>query len=360
MRTLVALILLGLAGHASAQYCGAYQTTVTTLQAGGRVDWARSHGLIAYDRAPQTNAYFDVHVRSLDGSVNYCLTCDATVRQLADLRKNKGNPAWHPSGDYIVFQSEIDTSDVAPNVSSPGRGVNNVLWLTDARGTRFTPLTSASADTPATGVLHPHFSEDGARLSWTEMYEPFSPVIPGKMFGYWRLKSARFVTGDGGPRLEDIETYQPMVEGFYENHGFSPDGALLLFSSNAARSGYLDRLNADIFTLDLASGALVRLTDSGYNEHASYFPGARRILWMSNRGNLQRGTDLWVMDAPDGMRPERLSFFNRRGCPEAYPDRAVVADSSINAAGDKVVVYVQDELLGYAGSIVLVELPFPF
>jgi Tol biopolymer transport system component len=296
---------------------------------------------------------------SRDGSVDYCLTCSDAVRALPGLKKNKGQPAWHPSGNYIVFQAEFDDSTVSPKASNPGRGVNNVLWLTDRNGTEFHQLTLPSVGTPATGVLHPHFSEDGGMLSWTEMYEPSAIGQTGKAAGYWRLKTAQFVTGDGPPRLENVQTYLPMAEGLYENHGFSPDGSRLIFSSNAARSGYLDRLNNDIFTLDRPAGAVTRLTDTRYNEHASFFPGGRKILWMTNRDNASRGTDLWIMD-PDGNNKERLTFFNRRGCPEETPKRAVAADSSINATGDAFVVYVQDEILGDVGSILLVELAFPF
>lgn len=362
-RFLVWLLFLPMLSAVSvsfAQSCGIYQRTITTIkEPGWRVDWSRSHGLIAYDTAQIRNGYFDVRVMSLDGSADYCLTCWAPEQAPPGLKKNKGQPAWHPSGNYIVFQAETDDSTVSPNASSPGRGVNNVLWLTDRNGTEFHQLTLPSTSTPATGVLHPHFSEDGEMLSWTEMYEPWAPGQAGKGAGFWRLMTAKFVTENGPPRLEDIEPHLPMAEGFYENHGFSPDGRLLIFSSNAARTGLLDRINNDIFTLDLLSGAVTRLTDANYNEHASYFPGGRKILWMSNKGNLNRGTDLWIMD-PDGLQKERLTFFNRGNCPERAPDRVLTSDSSINATGDKIVVYVQDELLGYAGKIVLIELAFPF
>jgi Tol biopolymer transport system component len=353
--------MLGAASVSFAQSCGIYPTTVTLLKAGaGRVDWSHAHGLIAYDDDRNGDGYFDVRVMSRDGSVDYCLTCWAPGEAPAGLKKNKGQPAWHPSGEWLVFQAEFDESQVKPVASSPGRGVNNVLWLTDRAGSVFQQLTLPSFITPSTGVLHPHFSADGAMLSWTEMYELVAIGTTGKMAGYWRLMTAKFETADGMPRLVDITPHLPMVEGFYENHGFSPDGRLLIFSSNAARSGYLDRINNDIFTLDLASGAVTRLTDEKYNEHASYFPSGRKILWMSNRGNLSRGTDLWVM-SPDGSQKERLTFFNRRGCPEGAANPPVwAADSSVNATGDALVVYLQAEFLGDAGSILLVELGFPF
>jgi hypothetical protein len=62
---------------------------------------------------------------------------------------------------------------------------------------------------------------------------------------------------------------------------------------------------------------------------------------------------------PDGSQKARLTYYNRSGCPEETPTRAVAADSSINAKGDAFVVYVQDEVMGNVGSILLVELAFP-
>ena len=347
-------MLLLFCGEALAQGCGAYATKISTLkERGGRVDWSRAHGLIAYDFAAKAKGYFDIHVMSVDRALDYCVTCTPQARA-AGLKKHNGNPAWHPSGEYLVFQGEIADSKVSAKWSNPGRGVNNVLWLAHRMGTEFHRLTEFS-EKEARGVLHPHFSEDGTMLSWSEMYEAAALRKTGKTFGYWRLKTARFVTGDGAPRLAEVRTHLPMVEGFYENHGFSPDGSRLLFSSNAGRTGFGDRLNNDIFTLDLRSGAVVRLTDTRYNEHAHFFPGGRKVLWMSNREIPSRGTDLWIMN-PDGSDKQRLTFFNQEGCAESAGRRAVPADSSINATGDKLVLYVQDEILGDVGSIRLVEL----
>ena len=357
---LVVLLLLVMASDVMAQGCGKYATRISVLkERGGRVDWSRAHGLIAYDDDRDADGYFEVRVMSHDGALDYCLTCWQAGQAPPGLRKNRGQPAWHPAGNYLVFQAETDESDVGPKASNPGRGVNNVLWLTDRRGSAFWRLTQRSPTSPTGGVLHPHFSEDGQFLSWSEMYEHSAVGRSGKAAGYWRLMTARFVVADGTPRLEEIRAHLPMADGLYENHGFSPDGRRLIFSSNAARKGHLDRLNNDIFTLELQSGALVRLTDSRYNEHASFFPSGRKVLWMSNRDNPSRGTDLWIMN-PDGSGKERLTFLNRKGCTESKSKRAVAADSSINAAGDALVVYVQDEILGDAGSILLVELPSPF
>jgi Tol biopolymer transport system component len=360
-RILAGLIFLGATGAALAQQCEAvYARTITTLRENAaRVDWSRANDLIIYDRAPLPtpevqNPYFDVYVLRNDRP-DECLTCG---KDIAGLRKNKGNPAWHPSGNYIVFQAETDESTAEAKLSNPGRGVNNVLWLTNPSGTAFWQLTLPSAS--ALGVLHPHFSEDGQWLSWSEMVERGNPVVPGKLAGYWRLMTAKLDTSGAAPRLVDIKPQQPaMPQGFYENHGFSPDGGKLIFSSNAARSGLLGRINNDIFTLDLKTNALTQLTRTDYNEHAGYFPSGAKILWMSSRNVPGQGTDLWIMN-PDGSGEQRLTYLNDRRCPEYVPERVIMADSSVNARGDRIVAFAQRGLLGDYGSILLIELASPF
>ena len=332
-------------------HCGSLAHRVSTLRAqGGRVDWSRANGLIAYDRLGDDGVYFDVYVRSLDGSRDTCLTCGkgGLVPQ-----RNNGNPAWHPSGNYIVFQSEVADSRVTPFQSNPGRGVNNVLWVTDPTGRDFTQLTELSTSDPVSGVLHPHFSNDGNQLSWSELREGL--LQSGTISGLWRLVVADFVVSGGRPGVRNIRKYEPGDPGFYENHGFSPAGGRLIFSSNMAQPGPLQSVNNDIFAMDLASLTVSRLTSDSYNEHAGYFPDGRKMLWMSNRDIANRGTDLWIMNS-DGSGKERLTFLNQSGCPESSANRSVAADNTINAAGDKILVYVQDDLFGDVGSIMLVEL----
>jgi Tol biopolymer transport system component len=330
--------------------CGSIPHRLSTFEAaGGRVDWSHAHGRIAYDRAG-ADGFFDLFVAAPDGSGDTCLTCGKPGLP----QRHNGNPAWHPSGNFIVFQSEVASSRNA-FAGNPGRGVNNVLWVTDASGTAFHQITELSATDEASGVLHPHFSRDGTRLSWSELYAPAGLLQAGMLFGHWRLVVADFaVGGDGRPRVSNLRRFE-REPAFYENHGFSPGGTQLLFSSNLAQSGLLEAANNDIFVVDLGSLALTRLTSDDYNEHAHFVPSGQKILWMTNRGNASRGTDLWVMNT-DGTGKERLTFMNQAGCPEYAGSRAVAADSTINAAGDKVLVYVQDELFGDVGSIRLVEL----
>ena len=349
---LATVLSLGVSPAAGEEpYCGSYPHRVSMVKVkGGRVDWSTANGLIAYDRPGPDGVYYDVYVMSLDGTVDRCLTCGkkAIVPQ-----RNNGNPAWHPSGNYIVFQSEVADSTATPYASNPGRGINNVLWVTDPSGREFYRLTELSTSDASSGVLHPHFSPDGTRLAWSEIYEG-SVLQSGTISGHWRLVWADFVVGpDGRPRVQNVQKVELRDPAFYETHGFSPDGSRLVFSSNLAQPGYMP-INNDIFLLDLGSFALTRLTDQRYNEHAHFFPDGQKIVWMTNKDIPSRGTDLWIMNE-DGSGKERLTFLNKWGCPEFVGVRVIAADNSINAAGDKLLVFTHDQSSDY-GSIMLVEL----
>jgi Tol biopolymer transport system component len=238
-------------------------------------------------------------------------------------------------------------------VSNPGRGINNVLWVTDPWGREFHQLTELSTSDASSGVLHPQFSPDGSRLAWSEIYEGATET--GTLYGHWRLVLADFVVGpDGRPGVQNVQKIELGDPAFYETHGFSPDGSRLLFSSNVARTDYLQSINNDIFLLDLGTSVLERLTDQHYNEHAHFFPNGGKIAWMTNTDINTRGTELWIMNA-DGSGKARLTFFNQQGCPEYAGVRMTVADNTINAAGDKLLAFTHNQITDY-GSIMLVEL----
>jgi len=100
--------------------------SLTTIKTYGKsVDWLHSENLIATAR-PLFDEYYDVVVFSMDDPENEVWL----THQVAGApQKHNGNPAWHPSGEYIVFTAENE--DVVPGFdiySKPGRGVNCNLW----------------------------------------------------------------------------------------------------------------------------------------------------------------------------------------------------------------------------------------
>ena len=305
---------------------------------GGRVDWSRQN-LIAFDRRG-SGGFYDVWVINPDGSGERCLTCGKPGAP----KKNKGNPAWDPSGRYIVFEGQKDrTLPFLNRLAEPGRGVANDLWLMDAGGRQYWKLVDVPRF-PAGGVLHPHFSNDGTKLLWGQLLKG-----SGKL-GIWDMKMANFQVIDGQPRVSDIRSVFPgPARKFNETHGFSPDGRQILFTSQ------IDSGQSDIFTMDVASGKIVNLTNTPdeWDEHAQFTPDGRSIVWASSR-NRSTDLNLWIMNR-DGSNARQLMDFHHAGA-AAFSSGIGPADSSFSPDGKSLAVYVITDAHESKGQIWIVEL----
>jgi Tol biopolymer transport system component len=311
---------------------------MTTIKEYGKsIDWLDQENLIVTAR-PLLDEYYDLLIFSMDDpDKETYLTHNAPGAP----QKHNGNPAWHPSGNYIVFTAENEDVDSEYDFYSvPGRGVNCNLWLAKRDGTNFWQLTfhQTSYDDDALGVLHPQFSHDGEKLFWSERVMG----AKGTMWGRWALKVARFVDDGDGPQLEDIQTFTPGNQNaFYESHAFSHDGKSVLFSGNL-ESGQ-EETGLDIYEMELESSVLTRLTSSfsDWDEHSHWSPAGKKIAWMSsthldveypeNMGphdwRYYLATELWLMDA-NGSGKQRLTFFNEPGHSHQRAERTVVSDSA--------------------------------
>jgi Tol biopolymer transport system component len=230
---------------------------VITDQA-GHLDWGPNN-LLAFDK-PGSDGQYNLYTMQVDGSGLRCLTCESS-----ELPKgNKGNPAWHPSGTYVVFQaaqsipealqsmgvrggfggggfgrrrrmiqgdgadgSERNRAQLLQFYTRPGQGWLNDLWVTDADGRRFWRLTSVPVQG---GTLHAQFSREGDRLFWAERLGKGRTSM-----GEWGLKVADFSIEGGTPRITNVRLVEPgKSQGlyFFESHGIFLHSRKLLFTAN--------------------------------------------------------------------------------------------------------------------------------
>ena len=327
---------------------------------GGRVDWSHKHNLIAFSKTGE-DGYFDVYAMNPDGTTQVCLTCDKPELP----QENNGQPAWHPSGEYIVFQVQDPSLDLPASsqyseayLTQGGAGLNNNLWVMNKNGTEFYQLTHIKS---GEAILHSHFSHDGSKLLWAARERS----IAG---GQWMLKIANFVIDDSGPHIENETSYRPRGERntFYESHGFTPDDKMIIFSADIGRN---EKFDMDVWLIDLETQELNQLTDSvhTWDEHSQISPNGEKVVWISsqdyewpssNKWGQTLKTDLWIMDI-DGSNKQRLTYFNEPGYPEYNPqERIIAADSSWNADGTKIVVTlgVMEGARSKCRRIVLIEL----
>ena len=182
-----------------------------------------------------------------NGSGENCLTCN-TRGVLSN--GHKGTAEWHPSGQYIVFQSQkkqfMGTWGLN-RAADPGNGRNNDLWLMNIANRQLFQLTH-TANTQEKGELHPHFSHNGRQLTWSQMYKLGNIFKNVQHLGDWRLQVADFNINGGKPGLTNIRSYQPGGPSLYENHGLSPDGRKILFTGLFESKHILDFLPQRIST----------------------------------------------------------------------------------------------------------------
>ena len=310
---------------------------------GGRVDWSSANGLIVFD-SPGVDNYSDVYVMKSDGSGKRCVTCD----KLKLPGKHMGNPAWHPSGKYIVFMAEKLRHSGSSELAKPGRGAYNDLWLADAEGNNFWRLTDLPVP-PATGVLHPHFSNDGSMLLWSER------LGNGGLWGVWALKVADFGIINGRPELSNIKTYQPgTAHHFYESHGFTPDDKNILFSANMEEQS---ETGFDIYKMSLATGKFVNLTNTPdvWDEHGQISPDGKKIVWVSSQDLKVPKLDMWIMNA-DGSNKHRLTYFEDARAESLYGFGGAIADSSWSPDGKKLVAFVITDNKLSLGKTIIIDL----
>ncbi len=328
-----------------------YVTSIQTLRkVSGRVDWSRAKNIIAYDY-PGSDGYFDVYTMNPDGSGDKCLTCDRP--ELPNL--HQGNPAFDPTGNWIVFMVQKGPSlGKLDYYANPGAGANCDIWIMDAQATHFWQITNV--ERIQGGVLHPHFSHKGNKIQWVERYS--SQPDP---HGTWKIKVGDFSVQNGVPTVTNIQTYEPGKQGFfYETHGFSKDDSKIYYC------GSQDSQNAyffNIYSLDLESGAVTNLTGTtqDWNEHADLSSSGNGIVWMSSMGiGTPTGpgvsSDYWLM-YPDGGVKTRLTYFNDPSAPEYVPNVTHVtsADNSWSPDGNALVATLIYDQATDAGAIVVIH-----
>jgi Tol biopolymer transport system component len=328
-KIILAAALMGAAAAAAMPAHGAPSDTqsrevkVTVLtEDGGHLAWHPREDLIAFDRM-DGRGYFRPWLMQPDGRLQRPLE----IKVPGFPTKHAGQPAWHPSGDYLVLQAQQQNSPKWIKTKAvPGAGVLNDLWIVSADGLRGGKVVAlpSKVDKDAAAALHPHFSPDGRLLIWSERIS--GGVEP---FGEWviRLADVSF-SSTGQPMVSNIRTLAPgRKKAFYETHSFHPDGSRFLFT------GQQD-VGLEIYVFDISTGAATRLTrdPAAWDEHAHFSPDGRKIVWMSSRGlrftvkpfDLQ--TEFWLMDA-DGSNPRRLTYFHDPSSAHfLHRDFAVAAD----------------------------------
>jgi len=310
---------------------------------------------IAFTREINDNDY-QIYTMNPDGSDVKCLTCDKAGLSATRWR---GQPYWHPNGEYIVFTAETTKYPrKGIGVSTrPGIGRNHNVWIMRSDASTFWQMTDYEENW---GVIRPSFSHDGETLYWNEEYmmekypEGKSGLesYPGCYWGHaskifrmgeelcaWRVKLADISFETEAPVISNIRHIDP-PEGFtlIEGTGFTSndDGFVYSYCNIKEQGGQCFWGNVYISNLD--GTGLIRLTNDfrKHNENPEMSPDGRKILYNHGEGNPGDGEEIWLMNS-DGSNKEQLTHFTAPSYPEYNPNARQTPESTWSPDGAGVV-----------------------
>jgi len=318
---------------------------ITFVGYGGEGDWSADGTEFVYDRRRASDNTYQIFTANSDGSGETCIS-DPGGSGLTTTAKHNGFPAWHPGGQYIVVQREIDShadstaGGTVADLTEPGRGWWNDVWVCKSDGSQWWNLTNYDGF-GNDGVLNPRFNHAGTKLLWAHRINGTQGGTAP--FATWELKLADFAVTNGTPALSNITTMTPGSLLFYETQGFSLDDTKLIFTANNGSNAYA----MDIYTCDLDGSNLTNLTNSStqWDEHAAWAHHADKIAFMSSRpySTYNPTAPTWfstlmseamVMDA-DGGNKRQLTHFNTPGFAEYSSEHSVATVFSWNPQGTK-------------------------
>lgn len=315
--------------------------TRTLTENGGRVDWCHKKNLIAFDRV-RGPGRLDVYIVRPDGTGERCLTCgmDALPRGI------RGQPAWHPSCDYLVVQVQGPHFE-RTRFEFVSFGINHDLWFVAADGS----WAQKVVEVPALGAsLHPHFSDTGRQLFWavrekTGRRIPQHPLprlrTPGRENPWdgWHLAIADVERRGGAFVLGNRRDLYRGQRGVFESHALV--GGHIYFSHTAFGRPFVDEIYRA-----RADGRGRRKLDSApgvWQEHAAPSPGGSALAFISSRGFAWRHppdradtlrTELWLKDRAGTLRP--VTRYNDRLPPG---QRAIASDFAWGPNGRSIASY---------------------
>ena len=255
-----------------------------------------------------------------------CISCTQKPNGPAPNR-HKLQPAWHPSGQWIVLAGERDDYTPPPLVPPPviegwiqsGLFVN--IYITRPDGSEWHQASDFGhgAGDGFTGVA---LTPDGKHGVWAQIVDG---NVLQYLFGRWQLILADFqVDSAGAPGFTNLRDITPAGAAWVEPGNFAPDGKSLLISSDI---GLTDPQGMDQFVLDISTGGVRNLTNSPdiWDEHGVFSPDGTKILFMSSypfRDNplshltIFLKTEFMLMDS-DGSHLQQVTHFNTPGYPES-------------------------------------------
>ncbi len=210
-----------------------------------------------------------IYTRSWVDKINDRRDSEVYIMNADGSRKRRltegSSPKWSPSGDRILFTRGsddegtqifvrwMDAEGAETQVTHLENGPGNVEWSPDGTQIAFTMSVDSDHPWPISVPGRP----DGAK--WTE-----APKVVDRL--YYR-RDRRGYIDEGYTHLfvvpADGGTARQLTDGDWNHNGvtWTPDGAEILFTSLRVEDAEHEWRQSDIYSVNVANGAITRLTD---------------------------------------------------------------------------------------------------
>jgi Tol biopolymer transport system component len=249
----------------SIDYFAGRDPALEAARSAGAVAPAPGEEWVAF-RSPRPDGRDGIFLARPDGSDRHQL--------VADLPFVQASPAWSPDGTRLAFIE---------------RNPDEALWAVDADGSNATELVPAS--TGCCGQDKPDWSPDGTTIAFVRWIGPEDAITS-------EIALYDLATGD------ITVSYSSKFPTVLDRPRWSPDGTLLAVDVTTMQPNGSDFAAGAIGLIDLRSGLLEELTDSGhFFAYASWNPSGTALVFESeglsywNDTPAGRATNLWTINA---------------------------------------------------------------
>jgi dipeptidyl aminopeptidase/acylaminoacyl peptidase len=233
------------------------------------------------------------------------------VRALLTDKRQARSARWSPDGSRVFFASSIGghtelivrrmDSGKEARLTTRADSWGGISWSPDSKWIAFTMFVPVEQKPPVNMITPPHGADWGPPLRYIEKLiyradgEGYLPA------GYRHI----FVlSADGG-------TPRQVTEGAFDDGApvWTPDGKALVFSANRTADAEYDPLEAEIYDVTLATGAIRQLTHrKGPDGSPAVSPDGKLIAYsgFDDREQGYQITHLYVMNR-DGTDPRMLA-----------------------------------------------------